>query len=583
MHGGWMATLDNMKWWQKAVFYQIYPRSYADGNGDGIGDFSGMISRLDYLQELGIDAIWLSPHYPSPNFDCGYDISDYTDVAEEYGTLDQFQAFLDGAHARGIRVILDMVLNHTSDQHEWFKQSRSSRDNPKRDWYIWRDGRDGGPPNNWCSPFGGSSWEYDAVTGQYYYHFFFKEQPDLNWRNPQVKAAMFDAVRFWLDRGVDGYRLDAIGTIFEDPGLPDHPIAMTLDELRLELERADTPERRDELYRLWATMEQYQVEQPGMHELMRELRGVIDEYDERMLIGENEDLSYHGDGNNELHLVFNFPLMKTEKLTPAWIRRNQRQRLKKLAHISPLAWPCNTLGNHDSPRIYSRYGDGIHDAEIARLSLALMLTLRGTPFLYNGEEIGMTDLLLKDLSQFRDMLGIRNFQTQVNALGVAPKDALERAARLTRDKNRTPMQWRNQKNAGFCPAYVEPWLPVNSDYASGVNVHDQEQDAHSLLYHYRLLMKMRKNAPALIGGSYQPYHPSNNKFLAFLREIPTQTCLVALNFSNEQAGIVLPDYAAHIHVLFGANDLDGEIKPGKRVRLRPFGIVIFELHRVDIG
>jgi len=578
-----MATLENMKWWQKAVFYQIYPRSFADGNGDGIGDFSGMNSRLDYLQELGIDAIWLSPHYPSPNFDCGYDISDYTEVAVEYGTLDQFQAFLDGAHQRGMRIILDMVLNHTSDQHEWFKQSRSSLDAPKRDWYIWRDGRDGDPPNNWCSPFGGSAWEYDALTGQYYYHFFFKEQPDLNWRNPEVNAAIFSAVRFWLDLGVDGYRLDAIGTIFEDPDLPDHPVAMTLDELRLELERAETQERRDELMRLWAKMEQYQVEQPGMHELMQELRAVIDEYDDRMLIGENEDLSYHGNGTNELHLVFNFPLMKTEKLTPAWIRRNQRQRLKQLENISPLAWPCNTLGNHDSPRVLSRYGDGIHDAEMARISLALMLTLRGTPFLYNGEEIGMSDLYLKDLSQFRDMLGIRYYQTQIQALGVPPTDALQRAARLTRDKNRTPMQWANQENAGFCPAYVVPWLPVNRDYAKGVNVQDQENDPHSLLNYYRQLLRVRKNTPALIGGSYQPYHPGNEKILAFLREIPGQTCLVALNYSSEEAGIVLPEKAGHIQVLYTHNPLSGEIKPGKRVLLTPFGVAIFELYPADMG
>ncbi len=578
-----MATLENMTWWQKAVFYQIYPRSFADGNGDGIGDFSGMTSRLDYLQDLGIDAIWISPHYPSPNIDCGYDISDYTDVAEEYGALEQFQEFLDGAHHRGMRVILDMVLNHTSDQHEWFKQSRSCRDNPMRDWYIWRDGQDGGPPNNWCSPFGGSAWEYDASTGQYYYHFFFKEQPDLNWRNPEVKAAMFDAVRFWLNLGVDGFRLDAIGTIFEDPDLPNHPLVMTLDELRLELERAETQKRRDELYRLWATMEQYQVEQPGMHELMQELREVIDEFEDRMLIGENEDLSYHGNGNNELHLVFNFPLMKTDKFTPAWIRRNQRERMKQLEFISPHAWPCNTLGNHDSPRLWSRYGDGIHNAEIARLCLALMLTLRGTPFLYNGEEIGMTDLYMQDLNQFRDMLGIRNYQTQVKRLGVPPKDALERAARLTRDKNRTPMQWTNQEKAGFCPASVDPWLPVNIDYVKGVNVQDQENDPHSLLNYYRQLLRVRKNTPSLIGGSYLPYHPRNKKVLSFFREIPGQTCLVVLNYSSEVAGIVLPEKVGHIQVLYTHGPLRGVSKPGKRVRLMPYGIAIFELQAADMG
>jgi alpha-glucosidase len=568
-----MESVQTLKWWQKAVFYQIYP----------IGDFRGMIARLDYLKELGIDAIWLSPHYPSPNFDCGYDISDYTGVATEYGTLEDFQEFVDGVHKRGMRVILDMVLNHTSDQHAWFQESRSSRNNPKRDWYIWRDGCSGGPPNNWNSPFGGSAWEWDEATGQYYYHFFFKEQPDLNWRNPEVKAAMFEAVRYWLDRGVDGYRLDAIGTIFEDPYLPDHPVAMTGVTLRRELDKEITQERRNELMRLWEAMEQYQVEQPGMHELMQELRGVIDQYDERMLIGEDEKLIYLGDGENELHMVFNFPLMKTERLTPAWIRRNQSQRLRELGKISLDAWPCNTLGNHDSSRVWSRYGDGTHNAEQARLALALMLTLRGTPFLYSGEEIGMTDLYLEEMSQFRDMLGVWYYLAQVKDMGLPPKDALEKAVRLTRDKNRTPMQWTNKENAGFCPAEVVPWLPVNPDHARGVNVQDQEHDPLSLLNFYRQLLKVRKNTPALIGGNYQPYHPRNRKILAFTRAMAEQTCLVALNLSAEAAGLVLPDEANNIYLLYCSQTMSGDIKPGKRVRIEPFGIAIFELQNEDIG
>ncbi len=578
-----MEPLQSMKWWQKAVFYQIYPRSFADGNGDGIGDFRGMTARLDYLKELGIDAIWLSPHYPSPNFDCGYDISDYVGVAPEYGTLDDFQEFLDGAHARGMRVILDMVLNHTSSQHVWFQESRSSRDNPRRDWYIWRDGKEGGPPNNWNSPFGGSAWEWDETTGQYYYHFFFKEQPDLNWRNPEVKAAMFAAVRFWLDRGVDGYRLDAIGTIYEDINLSDHPVAMTGVELRRELDRATTPERREELMKLWEAMEQYQVEQPGIHELMQELRAVVDAYDERMLIGEDENLAYLGDGSNELHLVFNFPLMKTDRLTSAWIRRNQNQRLRELSQISADAWPCNTLGNHDSSRVWSRFGDGVHHAAQARLSLALLLTLRGTPFLYNGEEVGMTDLYLSDISQFRDLLGVWYYQAQVNHIGLHPGEALRKASQLTRDKNRTPLQWSYQANGGFCPAGVQPWLPVNPDYSCGVNVAEQEPDPESLLNFYRHLLRVRKNTPALIGGSYQSYHPRNQKVLAFFRQIPGQTCLVGLNFSAEAAGLILPKESGQIQVLYSSHNLRGKVKAGKRVGLVPFGMVILLLEQGDIG
>jgi alpha-glucosidase len=300
-----MTRVDELTWWQKGVFYQIYPRSFADGNGDGIGDFYGMIERLDYLRELGIDAVWLSPHYPSPNADCGYDVADYVGVAPEYGTLDDFERFLDGAHQRGIRVILDLVLNHTSDQHPWFIESKSSRDNQKRDWYVWRDGKEGGPPNNWYSSFGGSAWEYDSVTEQYYYHYFLKEQPDLNWRNPAVKRALWDAVCFWLDRGVDGFRLDAIGTIFERPDFADQTAEFTQRELVQALHAAQTQEEQERLAEYWKIMFEYQLDQPGVHELMQELRALVDEYSDRMLVGESEDIAYYGDGTNELHLAFN--------------------------------------------------------------------------------------------------------------------------------------------------------------------------------------------------------------------------------------------------------------------------------------
>lgn len=525
--------MTSLKWWQKAVFYQIYPRSFADGNGDGIGDLPGIIAKLDYLRDLGIDALWLSPHYPSPLFDCGYDIADYTDVAPEYGTLDDFRRFLDEAHRRGIRVILDLVLNHTSDQHPWFVESASSRDNPKADWYIWRDGRADGPPNNWQSTFGGSAWEYVPARDQYYYHYFFKQQPDLNWRNPAVKHAMFRAARFWLDMGVDGFRLDAIGTIFEDPAMPDHPVPMTIGQLRHLGESAQTDEERAEWGRLWDAMFQYQHSRPQVHDLMRELRALVDAYSgDRVLVGEDDNVAYCRDG--ELHMVFNFPLMRTERLTPAWVRRNQRERLRALAKISPDAWPCNTLGNHDSPRVYNRFGNGTHDAELARLHLVLLLTLKGTPFLYNGEEIGMTDLMLTDIRQFRDVLGIWFYQAQVEEFGVATEVALQRAARLTRDKCRTPMQWANAPNGGFCPAGVAPWLPVNPNYAQGVNVAEQDGDPASLLNFYRRILRLRRETPALVHGDYVPLAPRARDYLAFLRRADGQTCLVVLNFSERR-------------------------------------------------
>lgn len=532
--------MTSLRWWQKAIFYQIYPRSFADGNGDGIGDLPGIISKLDYLQSLGVNAIWLSPHYPSPQFDCGYDIADYTNVEPEYGTLDDFTRFLEGCRQRGIRVILDFVMNHTSHMHPWFIESRQSRNSPKRDWYIWRDGRDGGPPNNWASIFGGSAWEYDPQTGQYYYHQFFKEQPDLNWRNPEVKQAMFNAARFWLELGVDGFRLDALGTIFEHPDLPDHPVPFTLEELRKMFMEAKSEAEHQRLRTFFEEMFQYQMSQPGIHELFKEFRELVDEYPDRVLVAEDDDIAYMGNGDDEIHMVFNFPLMRTQRITPAFVRKNQEERLKQLAQLNPPGWPCNTLGNHDSPRMFNRYGDGVHDLELAKLNLALLLTLKGTPFLYNGEEIGMTDYLLSDVAQFRDRLGIYYYHALIENLGMPPDQAVQMAARGSRDKNRTPMQWENAPNAGFCPPHVTPWLPVNPNYAEGVNVADQDKAPESLLNFYRGFIRLRQNTPALVAGEYQPLAEDAEEYLAFLRYTPAQTCLVILNYAERAIRVDLP-------------------------------------------
>jgi alpha-glucosidase len=574
--------IENLEWWQKAVFYQIYPRSFWDSNGDGIGDLMDYAGRLDYLRDLGVDAIWLSPHYPSPLFDTGYDIADYTKCAPEYGSMEDFRRLLDGAHQRGMKLILDLVLNHTSFTHPWFQESRSNRDNPKRDWYIWRDGVGGNPPNNWISPFGGSAWEFDPVTGQYYYHFFFKEQPDLNWRNPEVKQAMYDVVRFWLDLGVDGYRLDAIGTVFEHPEMPDAPMAMTLAEHYKATSEAKSEAEQVELKRIWEEIFQYQLEQPGMHELMKELRQVVNEYPGRVLVGENDDTRYHGQ-DDELHMVFNFPLMKPERLTPNWIRHNQLNRLSQLSKISARAWPCNTLGNHDSPRVYNRFGDGKNDDQLARLSLALMLTLRGTPFLYYGEEIGMTDLLLEDISQFRDILGIWIYEADKRELGASHSTALRQAAELTRDKCRTPMQWTKAPNAGFCPPHVEPWLPVNPNYTNGVNVEQQSGDGDSLLEFYRRMLKLRKTVPALMAGDYQPLSigsQADEYVLSFLRSTPDQSVLVAMNFSSSPQAIdsLTSGSTTNYHLLFSSHTYSGFLEQGPR-ELASYEVAIWETSR----
>ncbi len=574
--------MTELKWWQRAVFYQIYPRSFADGNGDGIGDFPGMFQKLDYLQDLGIDAVWLSPHYPSPQFDCGYDITDYKGIAPEYGTLSEFNRFIAGAHQRGIRVILDLVLNHTSHEHPWFIESRSSRHNPKRNWYVWKDGKvdDNGilqPPNNWNSTFDGIAWEFDPPTNQYYYHYFLKQQPDLNWHNPEVKREMWDSVRFWLDLGVDGFRLDAISTIYERPEMPKHPLDMSLASLRRILRDSRTPEEHAQARRLQKLMFQYQNHQPGLHELMQELRSVIDEYDDCVLVAEDDDIAYMGNGDNELHLVFNFPLMRTGRLTPAWVRANQKERLTTLASISPSAWPCNTLGNHDSPRVYSHFGDDKNDQQLARISLALMLTLRGTPFLYYGEEIGMTDNYLEHIDDFRDLLGTWQYQAEIDEFGTPPDLALQYAAKLTRDKNRTPMQWENSPNSGFSPANVRTWLPVNTNYDSGVNVADQAADPASLLKFYQRILSLRKNNPALIGGDYLPLHEHSDDYLAFLRRAEQQTCLVVLNMVAKHLRIHFDLEGVSAQLLFSSQERQTNWLDLNLIQLSPFEILIAEM------
>ena len=528
--------MQSLKWWQKAVFYQIYPRSFADGNQDGIGDLKGILDKLDYLQWLGVDAIWLSPHFPSPQVDWGYDVSDYLGVAPEYGTLEDMRALIAGLHERGMRLVLDLVLNHTSDRHAWFEESRSSKDNPRRDWYVWKQGKNGNPPNDWYSTFGGSAWQLDQATGEYYYHFFFKEQPDLNWSNPAVKEAMFDAVRYWLDMGIDGFRLDAIGTIFEDPAYEDQACGFSQDDLYKRSRLARTDEEREQNTLLWEKMFRYQHDMPEVHDLMRDLRALVDGYEDRVLIGETDDLKFYGTGLDELHLVFNFPLMRTGRITAAWVSENQRVQL---AAIPMESWPCNTLGNHDCARVYSQFGDGVADVVIARNNLALLLTLKGTPFLYNGEEIGMTDFHDLFPEQFRDPLTNRAYRLEIDLIGSSPEQAAILASREGRDKCRTPLQWKNDANGGFCPAEVSPWLPVNPNYAQGVNVAEQIEQPDSLLNFYRRMLNLRKRTPALIDGDYARVEAHNPEVLAFLRRNATQACLVLINFSGSSQKIQL--------------------------------------------
>jgi alpha-glucosidase len=564
-------------WWQSAVFYQVYIRSFQDSNADGIGDLPGLISRLDYLRDLGIGAIWLSPHYPSPQVDCGYDIADYVTVAPEYGSLDDFRRLLDIAHQRGLHIITDLVLNHTSDQHAWFQESRSNRHHPRRDWYVWRPGRGDGPPNNWLSAFGGSSWEFDPSSGEYYYHLFFKEQPDLNWRNPAVKEAMWQVARFWLDLGVDGFRLDAIDTLYEHPDMPDHPVEVEIKELRHYLLSASSEQRGE--HGSQKQLFQYQVDQPGDVELMQELRKLVNEYPERVLLGESDRIVFYGEGGDGLNMIFNFPLMNMKKLEPEQVSQNQQDRLTALPAG---AWSANTLGNHDRPRTLQAHSDGKHNQELARLSLALVLTLRGTPFLYYGEEIGMNNLLLGDLAQVRDFTSLWVYHMALER-GVAPQEALQQAVGYGRDQCRTPMQWENSPNAGFCPRDVHPWLPVNPDHNQGVNVADQKQDPGSLLNFYRNLLRLRRETPALSLGEYQTVGECPKELLAYLREIkaPRQVCLVLLNFSDCILELSYPQLSPTMCCLFSTNHPRGVDCSTMAITLAPFEVFIGEIKLND--
>jgi len=517
-------------WWQKGVIYQIYPRSFQDSNEDGIGDLPGITQRLDYLSDtLGVDAIWISPIYPSPMHDFGYDVADYTDIHPLFGSMADFDRLLEETHRRGMQLILDLVPNHTSDEHPWFLESRSSRDNPKRDWYIWRDpAPDGGPPNNWLSHFGGPAWTLDEGTGQYYLHQFVKQQPDLNYRNPDVVAAMLEVMRFWLDRGVDGFRVDVIGLMMKDPLFQDEPLNPDWDGV--------VP---------YAQFQHiYTSNLPEVHELIRQMRALLDSYDERMMVGEtyvpNDVLmQYYGTADLlECHLPFNFQLIRAP-----WKASTVRRMVDDYeAVLPPGAWPNWVLGNHDQHRLATRIGP-----DQARVANMLLLTLRGTPTCYYGDELGMQD-------------------TPIPPYKIQDPPAInqpEIAHIVGRDPERTPMQWDASPNAGFsAPDLKELWLPLGSNYME-VNVASQLEDPRSMLNYFRKLLAYRGATPALKWGSYRSLDPGSAQAQAncfvFERQAGDQRLLVALNFSAQDQELSLPGLSTGRITLSTTLDREGDV------------------------
>jgi glycosidase len=516
-----------LPWWQSGVIYQVYPRSFKDSDGDGIGDLQGIIDKLDYLSWLGVDAMWISPFYPSPMADFGYDIMDYCDVDPLFGDIHTFDTLVEEAHRRTIKVIIDFVPNHTSNQHPWFQQSCQSRSDPRRDWYMWADAKaDGSPPNNWLSMLGGSSakpgtlwkteveqvppplvpagssWKWDAATRQYYLHSFLEQQPDLNWRNPAVQSTMFEVLRFWLDRGVDGFRIDVANFILKDPQLRDNPPNQS---------RAVIHKSRGDYD---SQLHIYDRGHPDVHGALRDLRNLLDGYDgqtPRVAIGElavftlQEWAGYYGANLDELHIPFNFSFLGAR-----WNAEAIRRIVDATEAILPVgAWPNYVLSNHDEQRVASRFRK-----RSARTAMMLLLTLRGTPFLYYGDELGMRNVVIPP-ERIQDPQ-----EKNVPGLG------------LGRDPSRTPMQWEDSPNAGFCPPGVEPWLPLADDYQQ-INVEVERGDPFSMLTLTHELLALRRSRCALHRGSYAALESGSQDCFVYLRKFDDERLVVALNFSDE--------------------------------------------------
>ena len=488
-----MIDSDEYRWWQKGIIYQIYPRSFQDSNNDGIGDLGGIMQRLDYLQWLGVHSIWISPIYPSPMADFGYDISNYEDIHPLFGSLYDFDVLVKEIHMRGMKLILDLVPNHTSDQHPWFLESRSSRDNPKRDWYIWKDPQtDGSVPNNWLATFGGSAWEWDETTQQYYYHAFLKEQPDLNWRNDAVQRAMFGVMRFWLDRGVDGFRVDVMWHMIKDIQFRDNPL---------------NPDYQPYMATYDKLLPVFSTDQPEVHDVVRKMRHVVDEYTDKLIIGEiylpiHKLVTYYGADKKGAHLPFNFQLVSLP-----WDATQIALAVSEYERVLPSGgWPNWVLGNHDKPRIASRVG-----SEQARVAAMLLLTLRGTPTMYYGDELGMKDVPIP-FEEIQDPPG----------LNMPDKN-------LSRDPARTPMQWNDSAYGGFSKS--RPWLPIDRNYKV-LNLAKQKTDDQSMLLLYHRLIQLRNREPAFSIGSYTPVF-SDNQMIAYSRELEMgNRFLVMLNLTH---------------------------------------------------
>lgn len=549
------------KWWKESVVYQIYPRSFKDSNGDGIGDINGITEKLDYLKELGIDVIWLSPVYQSPNDDNGYDISDYQAIMEEFGTMEDFDRMLAEAHKRGIRIVMDLVVNHTSDEHAWFVESKKSRENPYRDYYIWREGKDGKEPNNWGSAFNGSAWVYDETTDMYYLHLFSKKQPDLNWDNPKVREEVFSMMNWWCEKGIDGFRMDVISMISKVEGLPDGKVQGGL----------------------YGDASPYVQNGPHVHEYLQEMnKEVLSKYD-LLTVGEcagvtiEEAKKYASNKGTELGMVFQFEHMdldqgefskwgdKKVKLTAL------KENLTKWQNeLEGKAWNSLFWCNHDQPRVVSRFGnDSKEYREVSAKMLATCLHLmQGTPYVYQGEELGMTNVPFASVDEFKDIESINAYHEYVESGLISKEDMMRYLCYKSRDNARTPMQWNNQENAGFTTG--TPWIKVNPNYVE-INAEEEVKRADSVFSYYKKLIALRHQEEVIVYGHYELLLPESEELYVYTRELNEEKLLVICNFTDKEVSYAVPDEFVGKEILI-SNYEEQEMK--QELSLKPYEAIV---------
>lgn len=561
----WGSIMEK-QWWKESVVYQIYPRSFMDSNGDGIGDLQGIISKLDYLKELGIDVIWLSPVYESPNDDNGYDISDYCKIMNEFGTMEDWDELLHEMHERNMKLMMDLVVNHTSDEHNWFIESRKSKDNKYRDYYIWRPGKEGKEPNNWGAAFSGSAWKYDEMTDEYYLHLFSKKQPDLNWDNEKVRQDVYEMMKFWLEKGIDGFRMDVINFISKEEGLP-------------------AVETEEEGY---VSGHKHFMNGPNIHKYLHEMNGEVLSHYDIMTVGEmpgvttEEAKLYTGEERKELQMVFQFEHMDLDSgeggkwdVKPCsllTLKENLTKWQKALEHTG---WNSLYWNNHDQPRVVSRFGnDGMYRIESAKMLATVLHMMKGTPYIYQGEEIGMTNVRFQSIDEYRDIETLNMYKEKVIDHGEDIEKVMESIYIKGRDNARTPMQWNDQNHAGFTKG--EPWITVNPNYKE-INVKQAIQDEGSIFYYYKKLIELRKNNEIVVYGSYDLILDNDPSIFAYVRTYGDEKLLVIANFTADESVFEMPKDISYSESELFIHNYDVEIGSIDNIPLRPYEAIVFKL------